>query len=266
MSKNSSKNTKTYQYFQKALEKKLGLRDDSHAAIAKTWKIPQSTLETSLNKYASLATMERIAQRLDIDLVDLLLEGRGLSSISQTPGRVQRDRTVADTSPASTTSPAFTLVPAPPPLRAVPDGELESDYYQVPFRDDMRLAAGKGEAPEGFYEIESSPVIIHKSALKRRSVASLAAFRVGGPSMEPTIVDGSIVVVDLSQKEIKDGFVYMLDLDPTGDGENSIKRLSWAEKDRLLMVESDNPAYKPKFYKAQDVNLHGRVVWAWGEF
>ena len=133
----------------------------------------------------------------------------------------------------------------------------------------MLLAAGRGEAPYGFYEIDTSPVVIHKNALRRHSVANLVAFKVGGDSMEPTIMEGGIVAVDLSQNEFdarfKEGAIYMLDLDPSV-GQNAVKRLSWAIKDRVLMVESDNPSEKMTFKEVQDVALHGRIVWAWGEF
>ena len=43
-------------------------------------------------------------------------------------------------------------------------------------------------------------VVVYKPELKGRSRHNLAAIKVGGDSMEPTITKGSIVVVDLSDK------------------------------------------------------------------
>jgi len=156
------------------------------------------------------------------------------------------------------------LVPAPPLLRAVPDGELESDYHQIPFREDMRLAAGEGEAPENFYEVEASPVVIHKSTLRRHRTASLAAFKVGGDSMEPTIMKDGVIVVDLADKgwdKFKDMGIYMLRL----DGVPAVKRLKWAKKNVFLVVISDNPDEDTKYREVEEVELFGRVIWIWGE-
>ena len=50
------------------------------------------------------------------------------------------------------------------------------------------------------YEEPASMVVVYKPELKGCSKHNLAAFKVDGDSMEPTITKGSIVVVDLSDK------------------------------------------------------------------
>lgn len=159
------------------------------------------------------------------------------------------------------------LDPAPPPAtRAVPEDELESDYHQIPFRDDMRLAAGSGEAPEGFYDIKSSPVVIHKSILKRHRAAKLMAFRIGGKSMEPTIMKNGIVVVDESMRDdwnrVKNKDIYMIWLDDAV----AVKRLEWAKPGEVLAVISDNPAFDTDYKDVDELRLFGRVIWSCQEY
>ncbi len=157
--------------------------------------------------------------------------------------------------------------PAPPPAtRAVPEDELESDYHQIPFRDDMRLAAGSGEAPEGFYDIKSSPVVIHKSILKRHRAAKLMAFRIGGKSMEPTIMKNGIVVVDESMRDdwsrVKNKDIYMIGIDDAV----AVKRLEWAKPGVVLAIISDNPAFATEYKDVDELRLFGRVIWSCQEY
>jgi len=221
------------------------------AAASEIWKIPKSTLINALRYSATIDKMQEIAVKIGYpDLWDMLWAGRMLSS-----GHVLISR-----------EPKYTQIPSPPMLRAVPEGELESDYHQIPFRDDMRLAADEGEAPENFYELETSPVVIHKSDVKRHLSANLVAFRVGGRSMEPTIMKNGIIVVDVADRDwdnLKKLGVYMLRL----DGVPAVKRLMWAKKKKILVVFSDNPAENTVYcdLEEDDVELFGRVIWIWGE-
>ena len=170
---------------------------------------------------------------------------------------------------AATAQPAPTqirpiLVPAPLRLRPLSPDKLKADYFQIPFRDDLCLAAGAGAAPEGFYQVENSPVVIHKSALRRCRAAALKAFRVGGNSMEPTIRQNGIVVVDMSPrygKTIKDEGIYMLHF----DDEYAVKRLRWAKAGKMLAIVSDNQDFDIVYREVGEIDLLGRVIWSWGE-
>jgi phage repressor protein C with HTH and peptisase S24 domain len=83
--------------------------------------------------------------------------------------------------------------------------------------------------------------------------------------MEPLIAEGGIVVADLSDDvpaRIREGKIYELcyDLD---FGECAVKFLSWAAKDRLLAIGSQNAALYPAVYrKPSEVRIVGRVIWA----
>lgn len=155
--------------------------------------------------------------------------------------------------------------------QGIPADELDSyDFLRVPFRDDMRLFAGGGGAVPGTYDSDGSPVVIHRDAVSfRAKPKNLVAFRVGGDSMEPILAKGGIVVVDTSQNDLrrlKDGAIYALCWDR--DEECAVKRLRWAAPEKLLSVESADPAVNPTIYldpADRSVYLIGKVIWSWRE-
>jgi repressor LexA len=75
-----------------------------------------------------------------------------------------------------------------------------------------------------------------------------------GDSMEPTICDGDLMLVDEGERQVGTrGGIYVL----RHDGVLMVKRLS---RDKAgLVITSDNPAYPPVVVKA--VEIVGRVVW-----
>ena len=145
------------------------------------------------------------------------------------------------------------------------DEMSERNFFTVPFSDNMRLAAGGGGTIPVTDDDENSSVIVHGPSLGRHNAKGLQAFRVGGDSMEPLIAEGGIVMVDTSRNDlrhIKEGGIYVLCWD-LSDGECAVKRLRWAEKYRLLCIESADPFYPPVFKSVNDVVLIGQVIWSW---
>lgn len=152
-----------------------------------------------------------------------------------------------------------------PPCDYLNDEELsDRGFIAVPFSADMKLSAGCGGTIPYTDDEKSSPVIIHGPTLKRRNARGLQAFRVGGDSMEPVIAAGGLVIADTTKNElrhIKDGGLYVLCWD-LHDGECAVKKLRWAEKGRLLSIESANEFYPPVFKSANEITLIGRVIWS----
>lgn len=145
------------------------------------------------------------------------------------------------------------------------DEMSERGFFTVPFSDNMKLAAGGGGTIPITDDGDHSGVIIHGPSLGRRSAKGLQAFRVGGDSMEPLIAEGGIVMVDTLRNDIahiREGGIYVICWD-LSDGECAVKRLRWAEKPRLLSIESHDPFYAPVFKAAKDVVLIGEVIWSW---
>jgi phage repressor protein C with HTH and peptisase S24 domain len=77
-----------------------------------------------------------------------------------------------------------------------------------------------------------------------------------GSSMEPTISDGDLLLIDLAAQSRADGIFVI-----GRDGGVLVKRLQWRSDGSLIMI-SDNRAYEPEMLPrddADDVRLIGRV-------
>lgn len=104
------------------------------------------------------------------------------------------------------------------------------DYRDIPLYESGRLAAGINGVVFDPLEQPASMVVVCKPELKGCSRHNLAAIKVGGDSMEPTITKGSIVVVDLTDKEQVDGKVFVVNTPEAEMDMASIKRVQkWTE-------------------------------------
>lgn len=141
----------------------------------------------------------------------------------------------------------------------VPTDALELDFVMVP-RYDVRASAGYGA-------IINSEQVVDYLAFKREWVVNdlraeapnLALITADGDSMEPTIRNGDLLLVDLSQTRVKKDSVYILRLDDL----LIAKRLQWMF-DGSLMVRSDNPAYTDQVVTkdvSENLQVLGRVIW-----
>ena len=138
----------------------------------------------------------------------------------------------------------------------------ESDYRGIPLYESGKLAAGVSGVTFDPYEIPSSLVVVYKPELKGCSKHNLAALKVGGDSMEPTITMGSIVVVDLSDKEFYNRKVYVVNTPEGGLDIAAVKRVHQWSGGFLLV--SDNHNYSPVPSELDwDMLCVGRVVWMW---
>lgn len=94
-------------------------------------------------------------------------------------------------------------------------------------------------------------------ASQRINPARAKILRVKGDSMEPTIIDGAIVLVDEQRMDPPGVFAVV------EDGELRIKRLE-PLGDQGLAVLSDNPHHRADFRYGAEMNrlrIIGRVVW-----
>ena len=140
----------------------------------------------------------------------------------------------------------------------------EENYRGIPLYESGKLAAGDNN---GVYfdpnEIPESEVLVYRPELKHRSHHNLAAVRVGGDSMEPTIPKNSIIVIDIDDREyIKRKIFCVNDPDDTGQWVSAVKRVQeW--KDGFVLI-SDNPEVAPKVTELDWNKLCvGRVIWMW---
>ncbi|HSE84395.1 MAG TPA: LexA family transcriptional regulator [Thermodesulfobacteriota bacterium] len=83
--------------------------------------------------------------------------------------------------------------------------------------------------------------------------------KVTGDSMEPTIPNNSVVFIDVDQKEIKDGKIYLVVIPHIGA---TVKRLYIEYKN--LILKPDNNLYKEKIFpldtlEKEEIRIVGRV-------
>jgi len=139
--------------------------------------------------------------------------------------------------------------------------DLEAEYSLVP-RYDVAASAGHGSI------IHSEQVVDHlafKTKWLRGDMGlepdKLALITAKGDSMEPTIRDRDLLLVDTREKPVSDG-VYVLRL----EGSLIAKRIQ-RDLQGGLIVRSDNPAY-PELRASKDqvglLEIVGRIVWTGG--
>ncbi len=129
----------------------------------------------------------------------------------------------------------------------------ESGVVMIPFAPEVRLAAGTGEVV-----FEESPEV--SIAVATGALASwarhdrLACVRAAGDSMEPTLHDGDLVVVDPGRSEPLDRQLFAA----RTDAGLVIKRLRQV-RGRWLLT-SDNPSHPSRAVAAED-RIVGQVAW-----
>ncbi|MEO5866800.1 MAG: S24 family peptidase [Sphingomonas sp.] len=95
------------------------------------------------------------------------------------------------------------------------------------------------------------PAVLASLGIDRTRASFLPA---RGDSMEPTICDGDLMLIDERASRKSGLFVVRL------DGALIVKRLVWAGKSAVTVV-SDNPAYPPFSVPVSAIDVVGRVVW-----
>ncbi len=130
----------------------------------------------------------------------------------------------------------------------------DDDNLLVPVISDVRAAAGSGEMV--FDESEEVKVEIPRSILPGwAQPRGLSCIQAAGDSMEPTLQDGDMILIDRNWTEPVDGQVFVLH---TPDG-LVVKRLR--ESEEGWTMTSDNPAYGSRPVGEWDRAV-GRLAWS----
>ncbi len=128
-------------------------------------------------------------------------------------------------------------------------------FFQVHYFSDVRASAGGGAFNfDEDYEVLSIDKTIMKSIVPSLT-NTLEAINVDGESMEPTLLDGSIVFIDREQTNINKDGIFIAS---TTAG-LFIKRIR-QRADGMVELISDNKAYSPEIITADEVEIIGRVV------
>ncbi len=135
----------------------------------------------------------------------------------------------------------------------------DNNYTLLP-RYDVTASAGSGsfiDAENIKDKLSFSTKWLEHIGLNVKNAALLNA---NGDSMEPTIKDGSVLLLKLDEDEIKDGSIYVIQI----SGQTFVKRLKRDLKG--VQILSDNPVYEPQhltYAELEDspMTIAGRVVW-----
>lgn len=141
-------------------------------------------------------------------------------------------------------------------------------FTAIPLYESGRMAAFSNGAAFDRYETPSNSVVVYMPELGIRAKHRLAATRVGGDSMEPLIPEGSIIVVDLDDREFADNKIYAVALDDDVDMLFAVKRVRKFEKAEGFLLLSENQSYAPRLVVVHDWHrlCIGRVIWMWRSF
>ena len=146
------------------------------------------------------------------------------------------------------------------PIRLQSDGEgipaaaKAEDLFPAPYARDVRAAAGTGEIV--FEEAAEFRFAFPRSILPTWiRPESLLCIRTKGDSMEPTLNDGDLILLDYSRTNPLDGQIFVL----RNDDGLVVKRLRGSGFDWELI--SDNPVCPPRRVDQND-RVIGQVVWS----
>lgn len=134
---------------------------------------------------------------------------------------------------------------------------VASDWFDVP-RLTIGASAGTGTPPDGeqvFGAIRFCTRWLRSMGLQRDMISAIA---VTGDSMEPTLRDGDEILVDRTPRPMRDG-IHVVRL----EDHLLVKRIDTG-RPGLIVLLSDNPAYRPIECQPAEVEVIGRVVWKGG--
>lgn len=113
---------------------------------------------------------------------------------------------------------------------------------------------------DGYYSFHSSFI-----TRKRGTEKTMKIFEAAGGSMSPTLDDGDLIMVNLAEKDVRSGYIYLLRM----EDELMVKRLE-NRPGGILLIRSDNPDYEDiqvsKHDDGTDVEIFGRMVWSCREY
>ncbi|MFC7050776.1 S24 family peptidase [Emcibacter nanhaiensis] len=138
-------------------------------------------------------------------------------------------------------------------------GDFSPDDYVLVNVYDIHAAAGAGAFAEN-NDIHNR-LAFRKSWIRTSSNAtpeSLAVITVSGDSMSPTLQDGDHILVDMSERQIRNDGIYVL----RNDDMLLVKRVSINPVTKLCTIKSDNPQYDSWSDCEPDaLDILGRIIW-----
>lgn len=127
---------------------------------------------------------------------------------------------------------------------------------------DIRAAMGHGQVPPDYTEVVRN-LVVREEILREKGVTYTSAKSLGmingwGQSMEGTINDKDLVIVDKGVQDFIGDGIYVL----TWHQELYIKRVMRLDEDHYRLI-SDNQHYENQTARIEDVTIHAKVLLIW---
>jgi phage repressor protein C with HTH and peptisase S24 domain len=127
---------------------------------------------------------------------------------------------------------------------------------------DIRAAMGHGQVPPDYTEVVRNLVvreeILREKGITYTSATSLGMINGWGQSMEGTINDKDLVIVDKGVRDFVGEGIYVL----TWHGELYLKRVMRLDEECYRLI-SDNKHYENQTARIDDVTIHAKVLLIW---
>lgn len=146
------------------------------------------------------------------------------------------------------------------------DNEPQQVEFGMPAPDDARLvpvydveaSAGNGATVDSEHHVMN--LAFSQQYLREMTFAKgndLAVIRVKGDSMEPTLLDDDLVMIDRTKRNLDYDGLFVLRF---GDALH-VKRIGRGVKRGSVMVISDNQIYPPVQTDRDQIDVIGKVLW-----
>ncbi len=123
---------------------------------------------------------------------------------------------------------------------------------------DVEASAGNGTVVESeapVFSLAFPPAYLRR--LTGSDPRNLAIISVKGDSMEPTLLDDDIVLLDSSKTNLSFDGLFVLKFDDT----LHVKRVTRSPKKGHITIISDNRQYPTQEYLTAEVTAVGKVLW-----
>ena len=132
---------------------------------------------------------------------------------------------------------------------------IGTEFALVPIYN-VSISAGAGAFPNKEHAIGNLAFTRHWLRTRGLQPSHLVATNAKGDSMEPSINDGDMLLIDTNQRGLGQDDIYVI----RRDDALMVKRLQLGFDNNALII-SDNPRYKEQSIPTQDLDIIGRVVW-----
>ncbi|MFJ5179999.1 S24 family peptidase [Pseudomonas fulva] len=229
-----------------------GAKGKNLLALAKALKCSPQWLSDGTGSPGDVAAHSEAPASSTAELVAQMLASRAGKNLSEKAREVM----LAAAAEADNPTPTQEYLPS-----AYSNLRPKQDEILIP-QYDVRAAMGHGQVPADYNEAVRN-LVVREDTLREKGVTytsptALAMITGWGQSMEGTINDKDLVIVDRGVNEFVGEGIYVI----TWHQELYIKRMMRLDEDHFRLI-SDNPHYENQTARIDDVTIHAKVLLIW---